>query len=83
MNQQRAIRTLTGQRQAVLIARSLMSWYAFLSEEVVVKLILVVFLLCPLGAVAAGKLGNLDVKLILPTRFPQDSHFLPRLIRYS
>lgn len=34
MSQQRAIGTLTGQRQAVLIARSfLMSWYAFLSEE--------------------------------------------------
>lgn len=33
MNQQRAIGTFIGQRQAVPIARFLMSWYAFSSEE--------------------------------------------------
>jgi hypothetical protein len=33
MNQQRAIGTVAGQRQAVTIARFLMSWYAFSSEE--------------------------------------------------
>lgn len=33
MNQQRAIGTHPGQRQAVPIARFLMSWYAFSSKE--------------------------------------------------
>jgi hypothetical protein len=33
-----------------------------------------VSLLCPLGIVAAGKMGNVSLKLSIPTRFPPDSH---------